>query len=96
MDWFLVMGPSRIAECIDAGIKNILLGSLIVGVVRAISIVLEDGQILDTVAYDISLMINASPENLVPVMMMVAQGLLNFRIPSSSGHYRNDKADMRC
>jgi len=79
------MGPSRIAESINDGIRKILLGSLIVGVARAISIVLEDGQILDTVVYGISVMIGAIPENLVPVMMMVAQGLLNFLIPSGSG-----------
>ncbi len=79
------MGPSRIADSVNDGIKNILLGSLIVGVARAISIVLEDGQILDTVVYGISVMITAIPENLVPVVMMIAQGLLNFLIPSGSG-----------
>lgn len=79
------MGPSKIAESINDGIRNILLGSLIVGVARAISIVLEDGQILDTVVYGISLLITAIPENLVPVMMMITQGLLNFVIPSGSG-----------
>lgn len=79
------MGPSRIAGSVNDGIKNILLGSLIVGVARAISIVLEDGHILDTVVYGISVMITAIPENLVPVVMMIAQGLLNFLIPSGSG-----------
>lgn len=79
------MGPSRIADSVNDGIKNILLGSLIVGVARAISIVLEDGHILDTVVYGISVMITAIPENLVPVVMMIAQGLLNFLIPSGSG-----------
>lgn len=79
------MGPSRIADSVNDGIKNILLGSLIVGVARAISIVLEDGQILDTVVYGISVIITAIPENLVPVVMMIAQGLLNFLIPSGSG-----------
>lgn len=79
------MGPSKIADSINEGIKNILLGALIVGVARAISISLEDGQILDTVVYGLSLVINMIPDTLVPVIMMVSQGLLNFLIPSGSG-----------
>lgn len=79
------LGPSKIAESINDGISNILLGSLIVGVARAISIVLEDGQILDTTVYAISVIISAVPENIVPVMMMITQGLINFLIPSGSG-----------
>lgn len=79
------MGPSKIAESMNEGVKNILLGALIVGVARAISIVLEDGVIMDTVIHAISLIIGWIPESVVPVAMMVVQGLINFLIPSGSG-----------
>lgn len=79
------MGPSKIAESINDGIKSILLGALIVGVARAISIVLEDGAILDTVVYSLSTIIDQLPNTVVPVVMMIAQGLINFLIPSGSG-----------
>ena len=44
------MKPSGIAEAMNEGVQNIILGALIVGIARAISVVLEDGVILDTVA----------------------------------------------
>ena len=79
------LGPSKIAEAMNQGIKNILLGALIVGVARAVSVVLEDGAIMDTIVHGLSLAITAIPESLVPVAMMIVQGLLNFLIPSGSG-----------
>src|SRR5699024_2116169 len=77
--------PSQIAEAMNEGVKNILLGSLIVGIARAISVMLEDGLIMDTVVNGLSLAITAIPESIVPVAMMIMQGLLNFLIPSGSG-----------
>ena len=79
------LGPSKIAEAMNQGIRNILLGALIVGVARAVSVVLEDGAIMDTIVHGLSLTITAIPESLVPVAMMIVQGLLNFLIPSGSG-----------
>ena len=79
------LGPSKIAEAMNQGIRNILLGALIVGVARAVSVVLEDGAIMDTIVHGLSLAITAIPESLVPVAMMIVQGLLNFLIPSGSG-----------
>jgi uncharacterized ion transporter superfamily protein YfcC len=79
------LGPSKIAEAMNQGIRNILLGALIVGVARAVSVVLEDGSIMDTIVHGLSLAITAIPESLVPVAMMIVQGLLNFLIPSGSG-----------
>ncbi|SOC43635.1 YfcC family protein [Salinicoccus kekensis] len=79
------LGPSRIAEAMNEGIRNILLGALIVGIARAVSVVLEDGSIMDTVVHGLSLVITFLPEWLVPVAMMIVQGLLNFLIPSGSG-----------
>ena len=77
--------PSQIAEAMNERVKNILLGSLIVGIARAISVMLEDGLIMDTVVNGLSLAITAIPESIVPVAMMIMQGLLNFLIPSGSG-----------
>lgn len=79
------MKPSGIADAMNEGIQNIILGALIVGIARAISVVLEDGAILDTVVYALSLVITVIPDTLVPVVMMIVQGLINFLIPSGSG-----------
>ncbi|MFC3899918.1 YfcC family protein [Aliicoccus persicus] len=79
------MGPSKIAEAMNEGVKTILLGALIVGLARAISIMLEDGLIMDTVVNGLSMLVTLMPEWLVPVAMMVVQGIINFFIPSGSG-----------
>ncbi len=77
--------PSNIAESMNDGARTILLGALIVGVARAISIMLEDGLIMDTVVNGLSSIITLLPDWLVPVAMMVVQGIINFFVPSGSG-----------
>ena len=77
--------PSEIAETFNEGIKNIILGALVVGVARAISVVLTEGQILDTIVYGVGILIEDIPSTVVPVFMMVVQMFLNFVVPSGSG-----------
>lgn len=59
------MKPSGIADAMNEGIQNLILGALIVGIARAISVVLEDGAILDTVVYALSLVITVIPDTMV-------------------------------
>lgn len=67
------------------GCKNLVYGALIIGVARAILIVMENAQILDTFVYALSVPL----EGLTPVFaalgMFVANGLINFLVPSGSG-----------
>lgn len=77
--------PSKIAESFNEGIQNILLGALVVGIARAISVLLIEGQIMDTIVYSLGLLIENVPPSIVPVFMMIVQMVLNFLIPSGSG-----------
>lgn len=77
--------PSKIAEYMNDGMRMILLGAFIVGVARAISVVLADGMIMDTIVYGLSKIVVVLPETVVPVAMMIVQALINFLIPSGSG-----------
>src|SRR5699024_6042968 len=77
--------PAQMATAMNEGIQNIILGALIVGVARAIAVMLEDGVIMDTIVHYLSQIVTLLPEWLVPVAMMIVQGLLNFLIPSGSG-----------
>ncbi|ASN04447.1 YfcC family protein [Virgibacillus necropolis] len=67
------------------GCAKLVYGALIIGVARAILIVMEDAQILDTVVNALSIPL----EELTPVFaalgMFVANALLNFLVPSGSG-----------
>ncbi len=77
--------PTEIAESFLDGFKQILLGAMIVGVARGVAVVLNDGNIMDTIIHAASITIESVPSSITAVIMMVIQGLLNFLIPSGSG-----------
>jgi len=83
----LIVGlkPDTIANSFNEGFKNIILGATVVGLARAISVILAEGQILDTIVYGLGAVVTMLPHSVTPVIMMVVQALLNFVIPSSSG-----------
>lgn len=79
------INPSGIAEAFLEGFKKILLGAIIVGVARGVAVVLNDGNIMDTIIHGASMAIASVPSSVTAVIMMIIQGGLNFLIPSGSG-----------
>lgn len=79
------LGVSQIADSFVEGFKNILLGALVVGVARGVAVVLNDGNIMDTITYAAGNIVAAMPSGVTATIMLVVQGLLNFMIPSGSG-----------
>ncbi len=79
------LGPSKIAETFNKGFQSILLGALVVGIARSISVILENGQILDTVVQGTSQLVSVMPSAFTAVFMMIVQGGFNFLVPSGSG-----------
>lgn len=79
------LSSSQISEGFTEGFQNILVGALIIGIARGISVALNDGNILDTIVYGISELLNAVPEPVTAVFMLLVQGLFNFLVPSGSG-----------
>lgn len=76
---------SQISESFVDGFKQILLGAMIVGVARGVAVVLNDGNIMDTIIHSTSMVVGSVPGSITAVMMMIIQGGLNFLIPSGSG-----------
>ncbi|HMQ46424.1 MAG TPA: AbgT family transporter [Saprospiraceae bacterium] len=60
-------------------------GAFMVGFATTIKIVLEQGNISDTVAFQLTGLLNGLPIHLAAVGMSVVQTLINFMIPSGSG-----------
>ncbi|PIC67259.1 C4-dicarboxylate ABC transporter [Sporosarcina sp. P21c] len=79
------LGVSQISESFIEGFKNILLGALVVGVARGVAVVLNDGNIMDTITYAAGNLVAAMPSSVTATIMLVVQALLNFLIPSGSG-----------
>lgn len=92
---FLIMGllagligglkPGTIFDSFIDGAKAVTFGALIVGFARAITVVLEQGKIIDTIVYAASETIGHLPHAISAIGMLFIQALLNLFISSGSG-----------
>lgn len=79
------MGPSETCRVVVEIYKDILQALIIIGIARAILIVMQDGHIVDSVVYYLSSGLTTLPKNIAACAMVLIQNLLNFFIPSGSG-----------
>lgn len=77
--------PNRWVDEFICGCKSILWGGLLTGVAKAIVVVMEDAYIKDTIIFGLSNSLKGLPSMVSAQMMLVAQTVLNFFIPSGSG-----------
>lgn len=82
---FSGLNGTRISESFIKGCQDVLLGALIIGVARGITVVADKGQIMDTIIYGMSILLNDIPSSVSVLGMAVFQSLFNFLIPSGSG-----------
>ncbi|WP_025640780.1 YfcC family protein [Schnuerera ultunensis] len=67
------------------GAKDITMGALVVGLARTILIVMQEGQIMDSIIYSMAGMLEALPRQITAVGMFIINSVINFFIPSGSG-----------
>lgn len=79
------MGPSKIATEFVAGARKLVFGAIIIGIARSTSIILDDGNILDTVVRSLSTGLLILPGPLRAVGMFISQIIVNCFIVSGSG-----------
>ncbi len=73
------------AKAAVKGMEEMVVAALVVGFARAIQVVLDDGQILDTLIYGAAYVLGFLPSYLAALGMLIVQTVLNFFIPSGSG-----------
>ncbi|MFW6413613.1 MAG: YfcC family protein [Oceanicaulis sp.] len=73
------------AESFIAGAAQLTATALLVGFARAISLILEDGQVLHTIVDALAAPLGEAPAALSAVGMFLLQTLLNLFVPSGSG-----------
>ena len=78
-------GPSEIAGDFVRGAKGIAFGALVVGVARAILVIMENGVIIDSIVHGLAGVISIFPRSICAVGMFLVQAVINFFIPSGSG-----------
>lgn len=79
------MKGQEICDAFMEGCHDVLLGALIVGLARGISVIMNNAMIIDTVVYGLSEIIKGVPSGLAAVGMLIVQTLLNFLVNSESG-----------
>lgn len=72
-------------EVFVKGLKVMIVPALIVGVARGISVVLQEGMIIDTLLFSASEVLMTMPKVMATEGMFFFQSVLNFFIPSASG-----------
>ncbi len=76
---------NQIARDFIEGACEMTTAALFVGLSRAILVIMEDGKIMDTLVYYLSLPLSHLNSVLAAWGMYISQGFINFFIPSSTG-----------
>jgi uncharacterized ion transporter superfamily protein YfcC len=79
------MTPSDTSKNFIEGAAEMTSAALLIGVARAIQVVLDDGQIADTVIHAIAGLLDGASADVAAVGMLCVQTVCNFFIPSGSG-----------
>lgn len=79
------MSFSKIAESFINGCQVLVLGALVVGVAYGILVILQEGNIMDTILYTLASAVGSLPSELSAIGMYIVQCLINYIVPSGSG-----------
>jgi uncharacterized ion transporter superfamily protein YfcC len=79
------MSLDEAARATVRGMEEMVVAALVVGFARGVTVVMEDGQILDTLIYSAASTLQHVPRLVAAEGMLVFQTMLNFFIPSGSG-----------
>ncbi len=79
------LGANEMARCFVKGCRAIAFGALVVGIARVILVVMEQGQIMDSIIHGLASAVGMLPAQITAAGMFVVQSIINFFIPSGSG-----------
>jgi uncharacterized ion transporter superfamily protein YfcC len=79
------MSSNEIAKTFMQGCKQMVYGALIVGMARAVGLILEDAKILDTIVNALATILAPLPSMAAAIGMFLGSAALHFLISSGSG-----------
>ena len=79
------LGLDQTAKRFCAGAAELTTTALLIGFARSIQVVLNEGQVIDTIVHGIAQPLKGLGPHLAAVGMLAVQSLCNFFIPSGSG-----------
>lgn len=79
------MKVDEIADTFSKALEPSALAAILIGVAQAIQIVMTDGNISDTIAYNFISVLQQLPTYLAVIFMSITQSIINIFIPGGSG-----------
>lgn len=79
------MNYNKITKVFLEGCTKLVYGALIIGLARAILIIMENAHILDSFVHALSVPLTNFPPVIAAIGMFIANTILNFFVPSGSG-----------
>jgi uncharacterized ion transporter superfamily protein YfcC len=79
------LGLSGTASAFLRGMEGLLAAALFIGVARAISVVMTDGLIIDTIVYGLASPLSHTSGEVASLLMIPVHALLHIPVPSVSG-----------
>ena len=79
------LGGNETARAFMAGVRDLAPTALIIGLARGILVVLQDGQVVDTILYGLSTSLAGTGATVAAMAMFAIQTLINLFVPSGSG-----------
>ncbi|ERS91645.1 MULTISPECIES: YfcC family protein [Halomonas] len=76
---------NEIVKQMMEGASKVTAGALVIGLAASIQVILQQAQIIDTIVYGLSGMIQGIPGALSAIMASLVQGAINLFVPSGSG-----------
>ncbi len=77
--------PSKISENFVVGVKNVAMGAIVIGLARAVLVVLTQGNIIDTILNAANNALGHFPTMVCVIMIFFFQFFFNFIVSSGSG-----------
>lgn len=79
------LGVKGTSDAFVEGVRGMAFAALVIGMARAIYVVLRDGHVIDTIVYAMFIPVSHLPSTAAAVGMMAGQVLLHVPVPSTSG-----------
>jgi uncharacterized ion transporter superfamily protein YfcC len=79
------MSPTATVIAYLDGASSLVPAAIMIGVARSISLVLEDGRIVDTILYDLARPLEHLPTVAAALLQIPVHGLIHLAVPSVSG-----------
>ncbi len=77
-------GPQQICDDINAGMRDLMVGALLCGVASAIAVVMDKGNITDTIVFFLSNALASLPPAVSAIGIFWEQSIFNFLIPGAT------------